>query len=275
MFLAYNFEISPTEKFNLGIDNRGFLYGDGFFETIFVKNGEIRFLNTHLQRLSNALKSIQISIPSNFTRDNIEQTIFDLLSINNINLNSAKVRIHAWRKPGGLYAPTSTAFDFLITVFSFDASMIPLQKENAGFYTEGFVSPSPISKYKSLNASIYSLGGLYMQEKRWNDIIFINQEKNIVEALYSNIWWIKDNIVFTPSTDTGCIGGVMQQQLFNYFTQHNITYQIGLFDQNVLEEVESIFTSNAAGIISYQHFENKKYNTQHPLVLSLQKEFSL
>ncbi len=275
MFLAYNFEILDEKKFTLSIENRGFLYGDGFFETIFMKEGKVRFLNTHYKRLTNALKDIRISVPKEFTVEKIENTIFNLLATNNITLTSAKIRIHVWRKAGGLYAPISNEFDCMITVFDFDTKIIPLTKQQAGFYTKGFINDSPISQYKSLNASIYTLGGIYMQEQGWNEIIFLTEKKEIVESLYSNIWWIKNNIIFTPSLKTGCIGGVMQQKLFKYFDLHKIEYKIDHFPISDFLEAETVFTSNAGGIIGLKKIEKVTFNTQHPLLLQLQKEFRL
>ena len=38
------------------IMNRGYLYGDGFFETIRVINGQIPLINQHLERIQEAIK---------------------------------------------------------------------------------------------------------------------------------------------------------------------------------------------------------------------------
>ena len=68
------------------IHNRGFLYGDGLFETMILKDGKIRFLNSHFERLCNGLKALKMTISTDFTIEKIEKTILDLLAKNNIHL---------------------------------------------------------------------------------------------------------------------------------------------------------------------------------------------
>lgn len=269
MFLVHNFEILEEEKFNLEITNRGFLYGDGLFETMILKNGKVRFISTHFHRLINGLEVLGMSSSINFTISKIEKTITELLIKNNISLESAKIKIHAWRKSGGLYAPISDEFEFIITVFPFEISPI-VEKKNVSFYTEASVSYSPISRFKSLNASIYTLGGIFMKKNELDDVIFLNENENIVECLYTNIWWIKDNELFTPNLKSGCIGGVMQHQIFSF-----MKCKTGLYQKEDLLTADAIFTSNVTGITPIKKINNQSFNTKHELIIQLQKEFNL
>lgn len=269
MFLAHNFRIIKEKDFTLEITNRGFLYGDGLFETMILKNGKIRFLATHFQRLKNGLETLGMNISDNLSISNIEKTVNELLTINNISLESAKIKIHAWRKSGGLYNPTSNEFDFIITVFPFEFLPI-IERSNVSFYTEAFISYSPISKFKSLNASIYTLGGIFMKKNELDDVIFLNENQNIVECLYTNIWWIKDNELFTPSLKSGCVGGVMQHQIFS-----SKKCKTGLYQKNQLLAADAVFTSNVTGITPIKKIDNQLFNTQHELIIELQNEFNL
>ena len=44
----------------ISVFDRGFQYGDGVFETIAVINGEPLFWDSHLRRLSHAMKTLQL-----------------------------------------------------------------------------------------------------------------------------------------------------------------------------------------------------------------------
>ena len=50
----------PEEEAKISVFDRGFLYGDGLFETLRVYNGKIFRLGDHLERLSEAAKRIFI-----------------------------------------------------------------------------------------------------------------------------------------------------------------------------------------------------------------------
>ena len=46
-----NSRLEPESEARISIHDRGFLYGDGFFETILSVNGRLQFLKEHLERL--------------------------------------------------------------------------------------------------------------------------------------------------------------------------------------------------------------------------------
>jgi hypothetical protein len=50
-YIFLNDRLVPAEEAQISVNDRGFLYGDGFFETIRAQNGRILFLAEHLARL--------------------------------------------------------------------------------------------------------------------------------------------------------------------------------------------------------------------------------
>ncbi|MCP4521203.1 MAG: aminotransferase class IV [Cytophagales bacterium] len=275
MLLVHNSQFIDEEKVHFGLQNRGFLYGDGFFETMFHTGKEVRFLATHFERITEALQRIKVEIPKSFTLSTIENLISELLLKNDLSGSFAKVRLHAWRSTGGLYKPTNNHLEFVISTSAFESNIIPFSKKKATFYQEAFNQISPISAYKSLNASLYTLGSIYMEEEKCDEIIFLDNNHHISETLYSNIWWIKGNIIFTPSLKTGCIGGIMQKQLFKYCEQKNISLQVGEYSIQNLLEAESVFTSNASGLIGVEQIDNTNFDIHHSLFKKLQTTFQL
>lgn len=54
--------LSPS----MSLDNRGLAYGDGFFTTMAVVNGEILWADYHWQRLDSHAKALQLTLPKNY-----------------------------------------------------------------------------------------------------------------------------------------------------------------------------------------------------------------
>jgi branched-subunit amino acid aminotransferase/4-amino-4-deoxychorismate lyase len=50
-FINFNGEIVPADEPVFGINNRGFRYGDGLFETMRRMGGELKFAELHSERL--------------------------------------------------------------------------------------------------------------------------------------------------------------------------------------------------------------------------------
>ncbi|MCH8318408.1 MAG: aminotransferase class IV, partial [Bacteroidetes bacterium] len=64
MLICHNFKIIPLENFKISLFNRAFLYGDGLFETIRVKDNNILFLPDHFERLYTGMLALSLYPPS-------------------------------------------------------------------------------------------------------------------------------------------------------------------------------------------------------------------
>ena len=67
----------------LSASNRGFLYGDGVFETLKVVNNKILFLEDHYFRLMASMRIVRMQIPANFTLEYLEEQILNTATTNN------------------------------------------------------------------------------------------------------------------------------------------------------------------------------------------------
>ena len=63
----------------IGADSRGFRYGDGLFETMKFKQGQLILGNEHFARLWKGMQVLKFDIPKHFNPENIENQIADLL----------------------------------------------------------------------------------------------------------------------------------------------------------------------------------------------------
>ena len=70
-----NFNGTITNDNKLSINNRGYRYGDGLFETIKVVNSKIIFWEDHYFRLMASMRILRMEIPMNFTMEYLEGQI--------------------------------------------------------------------------------------------------------------------------------------------------------------------------------------------------------
>ncbi len=59
-YINFNGNVVPEDQEIFSIENRGFRYGDGLFETMLYKDGDIRFLNFHVERLQKGMELIHL-----------------------------------------------------------------------------------------------------------------------------------------------------------------------------------------------------------------------
>jgi branched-chain amino acid aminotransferase len=85
-YIALNGRTIPEQEARISPLDRGFLYGDGLFETIKARKGRIDFLAPHLKRLKEGARTLRIPFPD---RVDFEEIILDLLERNGIQGEAA------------------------------------------------------------------------------------------------------------------------------------------------------------------------------------------
>ncbi len=267
--IIYNFELIEENKFPFSLHNRAFLYGDALFETLMAKQKSIRFFEDHLARLSGGLTTLGIEYPNELNPQHLEPIITKLMEAK--NLEDARLKILAWRTHGGLFTPENNALEFIITA----APAKPFEnhvKENVGFFEDFRLYHSPLSAYKTTNAQPYVMAGIEMKKKGWDDIILLDTDDHVAECLSTNLYWVKDNTIFSPSKSTGCICGVMQQQIIKLLEEKGNPLQFVKAQPEELSKAEAIFTSNVTGISYIKTIDSKSFSEKHPMVDELKSK---
>jgi 4-amino-4-deoxychorismate lyase len=268
MYLLFNNTLETEENFKISLSNRGFNYGDGLFESMIFQNHGILYLQDHYERIIGGMTALSIQIPEFFHPDTIQTSVQNLVSQNNIK-DIVRIKILVHRKSGGLYTPASEEAD--ITITAAPAQPAVAVKATALFYDEIKLFPSVISQYKTCNALPYVLASIARKKKGADEMVLLDTEDHIAECTNSNIFWIKDNTVYTPSLDTGCIDGIKRKQIFKFLKQHQINYKVGRFSKNEFLSADLIFTSNVTGTSVIEKIEGKVFKTSGELYEAIKK----
>ncbi len=119
--------ISDTEG-RISLKDRGFLYGDGIFETLRSYNGTPFKLAELLERLQSSAKKLKI--PFEYTIKELSKSVKELLKVNNIP--DAYIRITLSRGTGNNGLGINDNFESTLLIQS--KSFMPYAKE---LYKEG------------------------------------------------------------------------------------------------------------------------------------------
>lgn len=258
MKAIYDHHIVDPENQGLPYPNRGFLYGDGLFETIIYSDGQIKYLQDHFERITGGCTALSMVLPGYFTVDYLDSQIRKIIGENGLPAR-ARIKLVIWRSAGGLYEPARHETHHLILADKI-AEKVPQNKSKVGFSNRVFNYPSPWSTFKTLNSLPYVLAGIEKKEKSLDDIILLDAGGNISEFLYANIFWISGDIFFTPSLDTGCIRGVMRTCLIRKLKKMNIMVQEIQAEKDLLMKADHVFSANVSGLIPVTGIENRMFD---------------
>lgn len=261
--INYNGEILSSET-NLSNSNRGFLYGDGVFETLKIVNNKILFLEDHYFRLMASMRIVRMQIPNNFTLEYIEEQVLNTAKANNCT-NSARIRFTVFRNEGGFYLPQTRTISFLIQVSPLNTIRYSFSDTNyeVDLYKDFFITKQLLSTIKTTNKMINVTGSIFADENDFQNCILLNNEKNVVEALNGNLFMLLGNKLITPSLDEGCLNGIMRKQILQ-LTKKIETIEVveGIISPFDLQKADELFITNViVGIQPITKYRKKEYKT--------------
>lgn len=123
--------------------------------------------------------------------------------------------MNVWRSPGGLYAPSDNAPNFLITAAPLDSNAFNWHETGLDVrQCERVRLPiDALSGLKTLGATRYVVAAMEARAKEADDVIVLNERGQICEASSSNVLWIKGDSVFAPPPSDGQVTGTFQKIL--------------------------------------------------------------
>jgi len=254
-----------ADKQTKSFDNRAFKYGDGGFETIRVINGEPMHVDLHFARLINTCLLLGIEPAKEFTPVSFEESLKKSIAVNSIS-KGGRIRYTYFRSGGGKYAPETNELETFIEVEPLDVNQYELNKKGltCGICDGITLNYHQFSAYKTLNALPYVMASRYMQEKKLDNVLLLNDKQCIVEFANANIFLIKGNSVFTPPITEGCIDGVMRKVIIEHFRNKNYKVHIDPIHVNALQQAEEVFACNSIiGIQWVAAIGNKRYLNSH------------
>ena len=256
---------------NLLDQNRGFLYGDGVFETLKIVGGKILFVEDHYFRLMAAMRIVRMEIPMNFTLEYLEEQVLSLVEKNKIE-QSARARITVYRNNGGFYLPTNNTVSFLIQTSAIENPVYSISEKEyeVDLYKDFYIPKQLLSTLKTTNKMIHVTGSIYAKENDLDNCILLNDSKNVVEALQGNLFMRIGNILITPPISEGCLNGIMRKQILSFAKKETILevveQVISPFD---LQKADELFVTNVIrGIQPITKYRKKEFEQDTAKVLN-------
>lgn len=194
--------------------DRGFLYGDGIFETMRSYNGAVFRLEKHTCRLFKSLKALDIR-PSASRRE-IEKKVYELLKKNRLSLG-AYIKIIVTRgASGGLLVPRGKSRGFLV-IYTLKYKGPPKTVYTKGIKVSvsrtGSGRDCPTAKHKTLNYLPNILRRKSAKKHGFDDTILVNADGILGEASSSNVFLVKGKKIYTPSLQCGILPGITREEV--------------------------------------------------------------
>jgi len=221
----------PTEEAKVPTSDRGFRFGDGVFETIRVENGKLYNVDFHLNRMTKGLMDVRIPLNAS----NLRGIARSLVKKNKIDRGFVRIMVSRGSGSEG-YKPKAKHPTVVIETIE----GIQTQPDSAKIMVTT-QKASAIANAKTMNALHYTLALVEAEENECDNAILLDDDGYVCEVASGNIFWIKDNVLYTPSKKLEIIPGSIRQKVISLYKGDVVQ---GDFKMSRLEAADEAFITN-------------------------------
>lgn len=236
-FVCLNHRFVPKVDAFIPINDRGFRFGDGVFETIRVVNHVPYQWEYHLNRLQKGLETLRIPFDTQTLLDSCKT----LIAKNQLSEGFLRIAISRGVGSQG-YLPTTTTPTLVIETLP----LVSPPDKPVELWLSSYQKPSAASlpvHIKTMQGLNSTLARMEAQDNQCFESLLLNQNSQLCEGSSSNIFWVKAGKLYTPSLDAGILPGSMRETVLRLSP---LPVEQGLFPLEALQTAEEVFLTNVA-----------------------------
>lgn len=234
-------------------------HGISPYEVIRIINGVPLFLEDHIERFENSLASKQLEHCHKL--DNIKANIELLIQSNKVESGNVKL----------LYNYRNSKLNCLLY-------FIKHRYPNPEEYRDGVklglyhaIRENPNTKLFNKKLKIETSRA--KKDQGVYEVLLIDTEGNITEGSMSNVFFIRDEGIFTPPL-ASVLPGITRKHIFSICSHKGIQLAEKVIKYDEIEEFDAAFiTGTSPGVLPVRQVENFSFNQDNILLRKLMEEY--
>ena len=199
-----NDDLLPLDQACVSVNDRGFQFGDGLFETLRADRGTVHFLPEHLERLKTSARAFRLPFPVAVPWD---ERLSRLLTANNLTEGVARIKILLTRGiTPGLGLPEASSPTLAIYAQSYTP---PTPAEYAAgwpvvVFPEG--RSTFVGRHKSLNYLFYLAARQYALDRGAQEALILEADGLVSEGAATSLVYLHQGQFYTPEAPSALPG---------------------------------------------------------------------
>jgi len=255
-YVYLNGWIMPRDEARISPFDRGFLYGDGLFETTRIMRGAALFLERHLQRLAASCREMGFGGAPDMAQ--LAGAVRRLIDANGVGEGYLRITVSRGPHAGDLTALTAADPTVLIQATAMDLPPLDRPADWALIRSAHRVNErSPVARHKSLS---YQANLLILAEARQagaDEAYSLNTSGYLAEGTISNLFFVRGGTVCTPDVECGVLPGITREVVLELCQRLSIPTEVGEFREEALRDADEAFCTNSLrGVVRVSRFLN-------------------
>jgi len=246
IFLNRNFVPEPEAV--ISVLDRGFLYGDGLFETMRVCQAQIFRWHAHWLRLTQGSEFLKLRLPMDEAA--LHRSALELVRKNQLAHAFLRLTVSRGVGPRGYSAKGADRPTLTMTTHPVPESNdteIPRWKVVTS--SVRVAAGEPLTQFKTCNKLAQIMARSEADATGANEALVCNTDGFVVEASSSNLFWLEGGIVCTPPVASGILPGVTRTVVLELCGALEIPTKEALIKPGQLRHSDGVFLSlSTAGI---------------------------
>lgn len=237
-----NGEYIAKEKASVSALDRGFLFGDAIYEFIPIYDNVTFHADRHLTRLSNSLNGILMENPYTLAQ---WQVIFKkLLAQNTLEPSHIYIQVSRGAAPVRNHAiPEEIAPTVFVAIFP--------SPSRTSFIDGMRVATVADQRWQNCRIKATTLlpNVLAKEHAKTNnaqDCIFVNSDGFATEGTSSNLFIVKNNIVYTTPLSANILPGITRSVVIDLLKQNNITLEEKMLTKAEVAQADEAWLSSSS-----------------------------
>lgn len=247
-------------------DDRGFLYGDGVFSSVRVREGQLRLWPQHVARLQQAQQRLGLifdldllSQQATLHAEQLQQGTLKIIVSRGVGLRGYLPPIQLasvyFQRFNTAKTPTEPQFDGLFVADRIASGC--LQAPRLGH-------PMPqLVGLKTLNRLEQVLLRQELVLTGWAEGLVFDLDGDLIEGVQSNCWFLRQGQWQTPCLDRAGIEGVMRAELMQRMQQRQLNFTQVRLPFVALDQIDALFFCNSiTGILAVDCLDGRRLETK-------------
>ena len=246
-FIWLNGKFIKWRDANIHVLNHGLHYASCVFEGLRIYNKRIFKLDEHIERLFNSAKILDLDIP--YDHEKVVDITKEIIVKQNVS--DGYVRPVVWRGSEMMaISAKKGSTNLAIAAWEWPSYFSPEKLlEGIKLNVSKWLRPSPESApTDSKAAGLYMICSLSKHEAEklgFDDALMLDYRGYVAEATGANIFFVKDNELFTPIADC-FLNGITRQTVVEIAKENKIKTHEKHFQLDFLKTCDEVFLTGTA-----------------------------
>ena len=237
---------TPLRNAKISILDRGFCYGDGLFETLRASNGQIFYIQQHIDRLFDSLQQVLIELP--MTRLELTKAVKETLARNKYKNAIIRLMVTRGDTESNIQIDSKIHPTLVINIRPF--TPLPKVAYKKGIRVMLFQERANLVnglslRLKSCNYLSNILIKEFSNKKNYTEGIVIDPDFGVTEGTTSNIFIVEQGQIKTPPLSPYVLAGITRQVVLEIARDHKIPFTEEKITADELIYADEVFITNS------------------------------